>query len=175
MPPPEQVAELPERVELLSVSVPSLSMPPPERVAELPVRVELLNVSVAPTLLEMPPPKLVAELPESVAVAQRQRASVEDAAAGIGLAVLDRQVGDARRHSICDGEDLGRAVAADRQVARAQAVDRDVAADRQRDAQGDGVAAEVAGESDLIAVLRVGDGIKQCHVRGAPRGCRRGR
>ena len=53
MPPPQMVAELPERVEWWSASValpseePSLKMPPPRLVAELPERVEWLSASVA--------------------------------------------------------------------------------------------------------------------------------
>ena len=46
MPPPSMVAELPDRVELVSVAVPRLSMPPPYSLAELPDRVELVSVTV---------------------------------------------------------------------------------------------------------------------------------
>ena len=55
MPPPD-VAELPERVELVTVRVVSLKMAPPLVVAELPERVELETVPVPAPVLRMPPP-----------------------------------------------------------------------------------------------------------------------
>src|SRR6516164_8333051 len=62
MPPPSP-AELPDRVLLLTVSVPPFAMPPPSK-AELPDRVLLLTVSVPP--FAMPPPLSPAELPDRV-------------------------------------------------------------------------------------------------------------
>src|ERR687897_979688 len=62
-PPPDWVALLPERVELLTVSVPDAAfhMPPPPMLALLPERVELFTVSVP--LLNMPAPALKFNLP----------------------------------------------------------------------------------------------------------------
>src|SRR5215207_530065 len=79
MPPPPKekgpLLVLPEKVELLTVTVPGfmavplLYMPPPTRVALLPEKVELLTVTVPP-LLDMPPPpgnwSLLTLLPERV-------------------------------------------------------------------------------------------------------------
>src|SRR5215204_441581 len=79
MPPPPKekgpLLVLPEKVELLTVTVPGfmavplLYMPPPTRVALLPEKVELLTVTVPP-LLDMPPPpgtpSTTALLPERV-------------------------------------------------------------------------------------------------------------
>src|SRR5947207_3187729 len=91
MPPPEELAELPDKVQLLTVIVPMSSMPaptlavlsdrvqlllvivpavsmPPPSVAELSARVQLLTlltVSVA-VLLQMPPPVPPAELCDRV-------------------------------------------------------------------------------------------------------------
>src|SRR6516165_4598634 len=65
MPPPYLPAELPDRVQLVSVSVPWLKIPPPWPKAvlvELPDKVELVSVSVP--WLQIPPPLLYAELPE---------------------------------------------------------------------------------------------------------------
>ena len=56
MPPPALLALLPEKVLLVTVSVPpSLKMPPPPPPALLPEKVLLVTVSVPP-LLKMPPP-----------------------------------------------------------------------------------------------------------------------
>ena len=55
MPPPD-VAELPERVELVTVRVVSLKMAPPLVVAELPEKVELKTVPVPAPVLRMAPP-----------------------------------------------------------------------------------------------------------------------
>ena len=70
MPPPSEMplAELPERVEFVSVTIPLviwLKMPPPMVVALLAENVELLKVEVLFELLKTPPPKF-AELPERV-------------------------------------------------------------------------------------------------------------
>ncbi len=70
MPPPSEMplAELPERVEFVSVTIPLelwLKMPPPMVVALLAENVELLMVEVLFELLKIPPPKF-AELPERV-------------------------------------------------------------------------------------------------------------
>src|SRR5215207_1587285 len=66
MPPPE-LALLPQRVELLTVSVPlELNMPPPPELALLPQRVELLTVSVLPIVSLYIPPPWLALLPERV-------------------------------------------------------------------------------------------------------------
>ena len=66
MPPPLD-AELPERVELETVAMPLVKMPPPSlEVAELPKRVELLTMRVAPEFAIPPPPPPVAELAERV-------------------------------------------------------------------------------------------------------------
>ena len=60
MPPPSAPtgkrppALLPEKVLLVTVSVPTLAMPPPPMPALLPEKVLLVTVSVPP--LEMPPP-----------------------------------------------------------------------------------------------------------------------
>ena len=74
MPPPLLDAELPERVELVSVRLLLLKMPPPCLAAEFPDMVELETVRVRLLLLKMPPPLpppplpklVVAELPERV-------------------------------------------------------------------------------------------------------------
>ena len=58
-------AEFPERVELVSVRVPLFQMPPPN-LAVLPDRVELVTVTVEELMLKMPPPPFCAELPERV-------------------------------------------------------------------------------------------------------------
>src|SRR5918995_6060856 len=66
-PPPDWVALLPERVELLTVIVPPwLYMPPPLVSVVLPERVELLTVSVPDAAFHMPPPPMLALLPERV-------------------------------------------------------------------------------------------------------------
>ena len=70
MPPPSEMplAELPERVEFVSVTIPLglwLKMPPPMVVALLAENVELLMVEVLFELLKTPAPKF-AELPERV-------------------------------------------------------------------------------------------------------------
>ena len=70
MPPPSEVplAELPERVEFVSVTiplVPKLLKPPPRVVALLAENVELLMVEVLFELLKTPAPKF-ALLPERV-------------------------------------------------------------------------------------------------------------
>ena len=67
MPPPLMVAELPERVELVRVTVlfGLLKIPPPLLDSELPEMVELETVRV-PRKLLMPPPLLVALLSEMV-------------------------------------------------------------------------------------------------------------
>src|SRR5439155_14969950 len=63
---PPAPAELPDRVQWLTVSVPSLAMPPPapKSPTELPDRV--LSLAVAVPKLKMPPPKPPAELPDRV-------------------------------------------------------------------------------------------------------------
>ena len=53
--PPPSLAELPDRVLLLTVNVPLFSMQPPT-LAELPDRVQLLTVNVVPPRNSMPPP-----------------------------------------------------------------------------------------------------------------------
>jgi hypothetical protein len=64
MPPPCWLAELPEMVLLVTVSVlAELFMPPPCWLAELPEMVLLVTVSVLAKLF-MPPPCWLAELPE---------------------------------------------------------------------------------------------------------------
>src|ERR671910_1854781 len=66
-PPPDWVALLPERVELLTVIVPPwLYMPPPKLSVVLPERVELLTVIVPDAAFHMPPPPMLALLPERV-------------------------------------------------------------------------------------------------------------
>ena len=66
MPPPLE-AELPERVELETVATPLVKMPPPSlKFAELPNRVELLTLRVAPEFAIPPPSPPVAELIERV-------------------------------------------------------------------------------------------------------------
>jgi hypothetical protein len=61
MPPPIRPAELPERVQLLTVSGPELMMPPPVTADLLPERV--MSVSVRVPLFWMPPPPFSSSRP----------------------------------------------------------------------------------------------------------------
>src|SRR5262249_40261273 len=91
-------------------------------------------------------------------VGQRQVAGVEDARPIGGQAVLEGQAGDRDSRSTTDIEDTAGCVAADGQVASAEAANREALVDQQLAlGQGDGLALELIREMDCVAAVGGGE------------------